>query len=65
MTMNRLTVIGWNVINLAIFVSIVVLQLRGGITGWASRLQLVFNRAIPFYALWCVIVILVIPLLYR
>jgi hypothetical protein len=65
LTMNRLTVIGWNTINLSIFLSIVILQLRGGMQGWANRLHLVFNRATALYALWCVFVILVIPLIYR
>jgi hypothetical protein len=65
MTMNRLTVIGWNTINLSIFLSIFILQLRGGQAGWAGRLHLVFNRAAAFYALWCAFVILVLPLFYR
>ena len=65
MTMNRLTVIGWNVINLSIFVSILIQQLRGTVQGWAERVHLVLNRATAFYALWCVFVILVIPLIFR
>ena len=65
LTMNRLTVIGWNVINLAIFLAVFILQLRNGEQGWASRLHRVFNRAMIFYALWCVFVILALPLIYR
>jgi hypothetical protein len=33
--------------------------------GWAERLHVVFNRAIPLYALWTVFVIVGIPLIYR
>jgi hypothetical protein len=65
MTMNRLTVIGWNTINLSIFLSIIYLQWRRGTQDWTSRLHLIFNRAAIFYAFWCILLIIAIPILYK
>lgn len=65
LTMNRTTVIGWNVINLSIFLSALILQLRCGQADWLRRLHLVINRGIAFYVLWCAVVIILIPLLFR
>jgi hypothetical protein len=65
MTMNRLTVIGWNTINLSIFLSIIYHQWRRGTQDWSSRLHLIFNRAAIFYAVWTVFTIFALPLFYR
>ena len=65
MTMNRLTVIGWNTINLSIFLSIIYLQWRRGTQDWSSRLHLIFNRGAILYAFWCIFLIIAIPLIYK
>ena len=65
LTMNRLTVIGWNTINLSIFLSIIYFQLRGGLQNWTGRFHVIFSRAAFLYAFWCVFLIIAIPLFYK
>jgi hypothetical protein len=65
LTMNRLTVIGWNTINLSIFLSIIYFQLRGGLQNWTRRFHVIFSRAAFLYAFWCIFLIIAIPLFYK
>jgi multisubunit Na+/H+ antiporter MnhF subunit len=63
-TVNRLTVIGWNGINIAILVLLVTKQLRVGAERWLDALQRVFAWGMTAYAVWAIFLVLVIPLLF-
>lgn len=65
LTLNRITIIGWNVINIVILVALVVSQLRKGGLGWHERLQNIFSKATTAYLVWSILLILVLPWLFR
>ena len=65
LTLNRTTIIGWNIINIVIFVSLIVTQLRKGFLGWHERLQIVFSKATIAYLVWSLLLILLLPLIFR
>ena len=64
MTPNRLTVIGWNAINIGILVALLVTQLRAGREGWIERVQAVFSRATNAYLVWGAFLLVALPLLF-
>jgi hypothetical protein len=63
-TVNRVTVIGWNVVNVGLLILLLVQQLRAGAERWLASLQRVFAWATTAYAVWAAILLLVIPLLF-
>jgi hypothetical protein len=63
-TVNRVTVIGWNGINIGILVLLVVKQLWQGAETWLDSLQTVFGWAMRAYAVWATFLVLAIPLLF-
>lgn len=65
LTMNRLTVIGWNVINISVLVSLLFRQFRRAGSEWAQRLKQAFNFAAVAYTVWAAILVLALPLLFR
>ena len=65
LTINRTTIIGWNVINIAILVAVVVSQLKRGFTGWHIRLQNLFSRSTTAYLVWSIFLIIALPLFFR
>lgn len=65
MTMNRLTVIGWNSINIGILVLLFYKQFKDGPALWISSLQSVFSRATIAYIVWGVFLVLSVPLLFK
>jgi hypothetical protein len=64
-TVNRVAVIGWNVINVALLVLLMVKQLQAGAEGWLDAAQTVFGWGIRAYAAWGTVLVLVIPLLFN
>jgi hypothetical protein len=64
-TLNRTTIIGWNVINIVILVSLLFTQLRKGLPGWHERLQNVFSKATTAYLIWSLLLLVVLPLIFR
>ncbi|MBU1659939.1 MAG: hypothetical protein KKD28_00525 [Chloroflexi bacterium] len=64
-TINRLTIIGWNTINIGILVALIVKQFRDGREKWIESLQLVFSIGTNAYVVWCAFLIIAIPLLFR
>ena len=64
-TLNRTTIIGWNVINIVILVSLLFTQLRKGFLGWHERLQNVFSKATTAYLIWSLLLLVVLPLIFR
>jgi hypothetical protein len=64
-TPNRLTVIGWNVVNLVTLLLLLVRQLRAGREGWVRALHVTFSQGLALYALWSAFVLVALPHLAR
>ena len=64
LTPNRLTFIGWNLVNIGILVLLLIKQLRGSEKSWLSRLHSAFATGAVAYAIWALIVIVAIPWLF-
>jgi hypothetical protein len=65
LTLNRTTIIGWNIINIAILGVMIYTQFAKGIAGWNERLQNVFSKATAAYLIWSIFLILALPLIFR
>lgn len=65
LTINRLTIIGWNVINIVILITIFVRILRGKREAWAEKIKPVLSRGALAYMVWSLFVLIVIPLVFR
>ncbi len=64
LTMNRLTVVGWNVINIALLCLFLYRQFRYGRALWIPSTQAVFRIGMVAYAIWTLFLILAIPLIF-
>jgi hypothetical protein len=64
-TINRLTIIGWNIINIGILFWLVFKQFKAGREKWIDSLHSVFSLASNAYLAWGLFVALVIPWLFR
>lgn len=64
LTMNRLTVIGWNAINIAILIVLLVRQLRAGRAGWIAAVQDAFRLGTVAYVLWAAFLVVALPWLF-
>ncbi len=64
-TINRLTVIGWNGINIAILIKLLARQLQGGGDAWVDALQQAFSWGMKLYVVWGVFLVLAVPVLFR
>jgi hypothetical protein len=64
-TINRLTIIGWNIINICILFWLVFKQFRAGREKWIDSLHSVFSLASSAYFAWGLFVVLAIPWLFR
>jgi hypothetical protein len=65
MTINRLTIIGWNAINICILLGIIYKQFKDGSEGWITSLKSVFSLATNAYLVWGLFLVLIIPLLFQ
>jgi hypothetical protein len=63
-TMNRLTIIGWNAINIGILVLLLVCLLWKPKEHWIDALKSVFSIATVGYVVWAVFLIIAVPLLF-
>lgn len=63
LTINRTIVIGWNLANLGILISLLTNQLRHETT-WVAGLQKSFKLGTVVYLMWGLFVVVGIPLLY-
>jgi len=63
-TINRLTIIGWNIINTSILVLIIFRLLKNPQEHWAASLQSVFSLGTNPYLVWTLFIILAIPILF-
>ena len=64
LTINRLTVIGWNIINLGVLATLLYRQLRHGRARWIESLHATFSGACVAYLGWALCVTLVTPWLF-
>jgi uncharacterized membrane protein len=64
LTMNRLTVIGWNVINIAILALLLIRQFTGGATNWIASLHATFRWAAILYLGWALFTLIATPLIF-
>ena len=64
LTINRMTVIGWNSINIVLLALLIFRQLRGGKVEWVAALQQTFSDGISAYIAWAVFVSIVTPWLF-
>ncbi len=60
-TMNRLTVIGWNVINIGLLLLLIYRLVRPGQNGWVTSAQAAFSQGMIAYIGWTICVILLVP----
>jgi hypothetical protein len=63
LTANRLTVLGWNLVNLGLLVYLLIRQVRAGKEAWIASLQRVFSLGCIVYTIWILFLVLVTPLL--
>jgi hypothetical protein len=64
-TINRLTMIGWNIINIALLLMIIIRLLRRSAQPWNERIKAVFSLGAVAYVSWALIVIFVMPFIFR
>lgn len=64
MTPNRLTFIGWNVINIGLLFLILLFQWRGKEGNWLQSMYRAVSYGTVAYAVWTVVVILALPWLF-
>ncbi|MDF1513516.1 MAG: hypothetical protein P1S60_06875 [Anaerolineae bacterium] len=64
LTLNRLTIIGWNTINIGILVGLIYTQFKHGRQKWIASLQSVFSLATNAYMVWGLFLLLAVPLLF-
>lgn len=64
LTPNRLTFIGWNVINIGLLCLLLIMQWRAKSDQWLEGLYRAFSLGTAVYAIWAVIIILALPWLF-
>jgi hypothetical protein len=64
LTPNRLTFIGWNVVNIGLLFLVLLLQARAGEGRWLQRLYRAYSAGTVAYAVWTLVVILALPWLF-
>jgi hypothetical protein len=64
LTPNRLTFIGWNVVNIGLLCLVLLFQTRAQEGRWLHRLYRAFSVGTVAYAVWTLTVILAIPWLF-
>jgi len=64
-TANRVTVIGWNIINISLLVLMGVRMLRSWRTDWAAAVNRTIHHGLVVYSAWVVMLLILLPLLFR
>jgi uncharacterized membrane protein len=65
LTLNRTTIIGWNLINIIVLIALVVTQLRKSVISWHERLQNIFSKATTVYLIWSALLVVLLPLIFK
>jgi hypothetical protein len=61
LTINRLTIIGWNIINISILFWLIYRQFKDGQEHWVASLKSVFSQATNAYLVWTLFLVIIIP----
>ena len=64
LTPNRLSFIGWNVVNTGLLLFVLLLQVQAGEERWLQRLYRAYSAGTVAYAVWTLVVILALPWLF-
>jgi hypothetical protein len=64
-TINRVTIIGWNTINITILVLLIIKQFKSGRQAWVDSLRWTFGIGTNAYLVWTLFLIIAIPLIFR
>lgn len=64
LTPNRLAFIGWNVINVALLLLLLMIQIRTSADAWLQGLYRAYSVGTVAYAAWIVVTILALPWLF-
>jgi len=64
-TLNRVTVIGWNTINIGILVLLIYKQVKHGAAAWVGSLQSAISAGTIAYVVWALFLTLISPWLFR
>ena len=64
-TLNRLTILGWNLINIGILIGLLARQVKADRNTWAAALQAAFGMGMPVYVAWALFVVLAMPWIFR
>jgi hypothetical protein len=63
-TPNRVTIIGWNLINIGLLTLLLVRQARSPTQAWLQAMYTTFAQGAKAYLLWAMIVLLLIPWIF-
>ncbi len=64
LTVNRFTVIGWNIINISLLITYLFYQFKQGKENWISSTQMVLQQAMVAYTIWGVLLLILLPALF-
>lgn len=64
-TPNRLLFIGWNIVNIAVLITLLVEQARAGRVRWVQAMHRTFGVAMALYLVWSLAGLLAVPWLFR
>jgi hypothetical protein len=64
LTPNRLTFIGWNIINIGLLALLLILQWRSKTGQWVAGLYQAFSVGTAVYAIWIIVLVLALPWLF-
>jgi hypothetical protein len=65
LTINRLTIMGWNVINIGLLIGLVYTQFKRGVAAWIHSLQSAFSVGAVAYTVWTIFLTVAIPWLFK
>jgi hypothetical protein len=65
LTANRLTVIGWNAVNIIVLALLFVRLLRPGARDWVQASQATFRVGLSLYGAWTAVVVFLVTLIVR
>jgi hypothetical protein len=64
-TINRLTMIGWNIINIALLIMMITRLLMDHPQPWNERVKAVYSLGATIYVGWTLFVVVVTPFIFR
>jgi MFS family permease len=65
LTPNRLLFIGWNIVNIAVLITLLIQQARAGRPRWLQAMHSTFAIGVVLYLAWSVAGLLTVPWLFR